>query len=460
MPRKKSEPIKAFSPDLNNIVHLKRLTERQYRIVFNKLVKLVKSVKSGEFSFITYVKTVISSVLTTDEIKNFTRLIDSIQEAKKEAGIDIDILAEYKILGKFYNLIIEYYPELRVEYVCYEVNELLPDSVVLDSLLNEADQDFSRKLDTKIKSVKPVVDQYTFSSLSAIKSLDTFLNDQIVGQKEAITAVCNSIKLKAADFAKHVNLFFIGKTGRGKTQLARKLGEKYSPNFWIINCGEFTSGHEVGRLLGSPPGYVGHAEKSVMMDKSEISNKWTIVFDEIEKAHPKFYNFLLALMDTGKCTDNSGNEIDFTDSIFILTSNCGLQDLKTGLLSFGSKPTEADNKDQLLKSISKHFSPEFRGRVDEFVFFNDLNKEDIRQITKNTLLKYPIKSTPEIVSHVIDKGYSEEYGARNIERTVKTLVALPLADEILSMRHPIDGTAKYEAAIREDKIEIINTMSI
>ena len=460
MPRKKSEPIKAFSPDLNNIIHLKRLTERQYRIVFNKLVKLVKSVKSGEFSFISYVRTVISSVLTTDEIKNFTRLMASIQEAKKEADIDIDVLAEYKILGKFYNIIVEYYPELRVEYVCYEVNELLPDSVVLDSLLNEADQDFSRKLDTKIKGVKPVVDQYTFSSLSAIKSLDTFLNEQIIGQKEAITAVCNSIKLKAADFAKHVNLFFIGKTGRGKTQLARKLGEKYSPNFWVINCGEFTSGHEVGRLLGSPPGYVGHAEKSVMMDKSEISNKWTIVFDEIEKAHPKFYNFLLALMDTGKCTDNSGNEIDFTDSIFILTSNCGLQDLKTGLLSFGSKPTEADNKDQLLKSISRHFSPEFRGRVDEFVFFNDLNKDDIRQIAKNTLLKYPIKSTPEIVSHVIDKGYSEEYGARNIERTVKTLVALPLADEILSMRHPIDGTSKYEAAIREDKIEIINTMSI
>ena len=299
MPRKKSEPIKAFSPDLNNIIHLKRLTERQYRIVFNKLVKLVKSVKSGEFSFISYVRTVISSVLTTDEIKNFTRLMASIQEAKKEADIDIDVLAEYKILGKFYNIIVEYYPELRVEYVCYEVNELLPDSVVLDSLLNEADQDFSRKLDTKIKGVKPVVDQYTFSSLSAIKSLDTFLNEQIIGQKEAITAVCNSIKLKAADFAKHVNLFFIGKTGRGKTQLARKLGEKYSPNFWVINCGEFTSGHEVGRLLGSPPGYVGHAEKSVMMDKSEISNKWTIVFDEIEKAHPKFYNFLLALIGYG-----------------------------------------------------------------------------------------------------------------------------------------------------------------
>ena len=93
MPRKKSDPIKAFSPDLNNIVHLKRLTERQYKIVFNKLVKLVKSVKSGEFSFISYVKTVISSVLTLDEIKNFTKLMASIQEAKKDGLEDFDVLA-------------------------------------------------------------------------------------------------------------------------------------------------------------------------------------------------------------------------------------------------------------------------------------------------------------------------------------------------------------------------------
>ena len=88
--------------------------------------------------------------------------------------------------------------------------------------------------------------------------LEKGLKKCIVGQDHAITSVCNSLKLKAADFSKHINLFFIGKTGRGKTQLARKLGEKFSPNFWIINCGEYTNGHEVSRLLGSPPGYIGH----------------------------------------------------------------------------------------------------------------------------------------------------------------------------------------------------------
>ena len=124
-----------------------------------------------------------------------------------------------------------------------------------------------------------------------------------------------------------MNLFFIGKTGRGKTQLARKLGEKYSKHFWVINCAEFTNGHEVSRLLGSPPGYIGHSESSLIKEKADQSNRWTIVFDEIEKAHPKLYNILLSLLDTGTLTDNSGNEIDLTDSIFIMTSNCGLKDL-------------------------------------------------------------------------------------------------------------------------------------
>ena len=98
--------------------------------------------------------------------------------------------------------------------------------------------------------------------------------------------------------------------------------------------------------------------------------------------------------------------------------------------------------------------------MDELVFFNDLTKDDIKQIAKNTLAKYPIKDTPEIVSYVIDKGFSEEYGARDIERTIKTLVALPLADEILSSRHPMDGSSKYDAEVRENKIEIINTISV
>jgi ATP-dependent Clp protease ATP-binding subunit ClpA len=340
------------------------------------------------------------------------------------------------------------------------LNEVLPESLLLESLVSDAkkDEEFKRKLEEKTKKKKKKVIQEPLSNLESIQELDKFLKKNIIGQDEAIRAVCDAVKLKAADFSTHMNLFFIGKTGRGKTQLARKLGEKYSKHFWVINCAEFTNGHEVSRLLGSPPGYIGHSESSLVKEKADQSNRWTIVFDEIEKAHPKLYNILLSLLDTGTLTDNSGNEIDLTDSIFIMTSNCGLKDLKTKTVGFRSDPSSEGDKEEIMKSIEATFSPEFRGRVDEFVFFNDLTAEDIKEIAKLALAKYPIKATPEVVNYVIEHGYTEEFGARDIQRVLKRLVGLPLADEILANRQPDNGTGKYDAEVRENKLEIINTI--
>ena len=163
-------------------------------------------------------------------------------------------------------------------------------------------------------------------------------------------------------------------------------------------------------------------------------------------------------MDTGTLTDNSGNEIDLTDSIFIMTSNCGLKDLKTETVGFTNGVSSEGDKEQIMKSIEATFSPEFRGRVDEFVFFNDLTKHDIREIAKLALSKYPIKASNEIVDYIIKHGYSEEFGARDIQRVLKRLVGLPLADEILANRQPDNGTGSYDAEIRENKLEIINTL--
>ena len=323
--------------------------------------------------------------------------------------------------------------------------------------------EFQKKLEertTKKVRKSPNKDKYRLKTLEDIDDLGIFLKKNIMGQDEAIKSVCNAVKLRAANFVKHVNLFFIGKTGRGKTQLARKLGEKFSPNFWVINCAEYTNGHEVSKLLGSPPGYIGHSESSMMKDKAEKSNRWTIVFDEIEKAHSKFFNILLSLLDTGTVTDNSGNDIDLTDSMFIMTSNCGLKDLKTELLGFGAVPSAESHKEEIMKSLERTFSPEFRGRVDEFIFFNDLNSEDIRSIAKMTLSGYPVKTTPELLDYVVSKGFSDEFGARDIQRVVKNLVALPLANEILSNREPSNGSGKYETSVKEDKVEIINTIAI
>lgn len=454
MPRK-TNSIKAFSAEINSIIHIKRLTERQGKILFNKLTRYIKSAASGEFDFVKYVQIVIMSTVTSDEKRMFLSRMEEAAQVKETVK---DPLLEYKLLGAYYSAIVEYYPDFRIEYVCYEINEVLPESFLLESLVSDAKQDdeFKRKLEEKTKKKKNLKEK-PLSNLSSIEELEKFLKRNIIGQDEAIRAVRDAVKLKAADFSTHMNLFFIGKTGRGKTQLARKLGEKYSKHFWVINCAEFTNGHEVSRLLGSPPGYIGHSESSLIKEKADKSNRWTIVFDEIEKAHPKLYNILLSLLDTGTLTDNSGNEIDLTDSIFIMTSNCGLKDLKTETVGFRNGISSAGDKEQIMKSIEATFSPEFRGRVDEFVFFNDLTQDDIKKIAKLALANYPIKATPEIVDYVIKHGYSEEFGARDIQRVLKRLVGLPLADEILSNRHPSNGTGKYDAEIRENKLEIINT---
>jgi len=455
MPRK-TNSIKAFSAELNSIIHIKRLTERQNKILFNKLTRFIKKSASGEFDFVKYVKIVIGDALTTEEKKTF---VSRMEEAMKVKDAVQDPLLEYKLLGAYYGAITEFYPDLRIEYVCYEINEVLPESLLLESLVSESkqDQEFKKKLEEKTKKKKKVKEK-PLSSLKSIEDLEKFLKKNIIGQDEAIRAVRDAVKLKAAEFSTHMNLFFIGKTGRGKTQLARKLGEKYSDHFWVINCAEFTNGHEVSRLLGSPPGYIGHSESSLIKEKADQSNRWTIVFDEIEKAHPKLYNILLSLLDTGTLTDNSGNEIDLTDSIFIMTSNCGLKDLKTHTVGFGGEPSSEGNKEQIMKSIEATFSPEFRGRVDEFVFFNDLTSEDIKQIAKLALSKYPVKATPQIIDYIIENGYSEEFGARDIQRVLKRLVGLPLADEILANRQPDNGTGKYDAEVVENKLEIINTI--
>ena len=457
MPRK-TNSIKSFSAELNSVIHVKRLSERQSKIIFNRLTRYIKSSNSGEFDFVKYVKIVVLDSVTTEEKKTF---LSRMEEAIKVKDSINDPLLEYKLLGAYYSAIIEYYPEFRIEYVCYEVNELLPESVILENLIKDAksDDEFKKSLEKKTSKKKTKNTQkQPLSTLDSIEDLKKFLKKNIIGQDEAISAVSDAIKLKAVDFSRQMNLFFIGKTGRGKTQLARKLGEKYSKHFWVINCAEFTNGHEVSRLLGSPPGYIGHSESSLIKEKADKSNRWTIVFDEIEKAHPKLYNILLSLLDTGTLTDNSGNEIDLTDSIFIMTSNCGLKDLKTKTVGFTEGRSYNGDREEIMKSLEATFSPEFRGRVDEFVFFNDLTEDDIKKIAKLSLSKYPIKPTSEIIDYVIENGYSEEFGARDIQRVLKRLVGLPIADEILANRQPDNGTGKYDAEVRENKLEIINTI--
>lgn len=449
--KKKTDNYKVPCEMLGRILSVRRLKEKDIIFIEKQLKEIVNTAKPGNRSVVQYVKTVIQYTLPLPEQAEIGKLLDAFN-----LDLPADMLAVQNVLASVYNSIIDVYPSLRIEFICSDLNgfrqEILDPQAIMDP-------DFEKLIakETKKKSA-PKKKEFEFTKLSHVEELKAFLSKNIIGQEEAVKVVCDAIKLKAVGFTKTVNLFFVGKTGRGKTELARLLGQKYSGNFWLVNCAEFSNGHEVNRLLGAPPGYIGHSDKSLMKEKSEKSNRWVIVFDEIEKAHEKFFNFLLALMETGQCYDNIGTKIDFSDSIFIFTSNCGLKDLKKDYTGFGNMKSQKADKEELTKALEKQFSPEFRNRVDEFVYFNDLNREDAMKIAELRLRDYPVKKTKELVGYIVDNGFSDEFGAREVTRFIKKKIGLPLADTILDNKIPEDKSTNYDVIVNNGKVEVINTV--
>jgi ATP-dependent Clp protease ATP-binding subunit ClpC len=297
------------------------------------------------------------------------------------------------------------------------------------------------------------------SGIEDIKNLEDYFKENIVGQRRAIESIVKSLKLMASGLSGHSSFFFVGPTGVGKTQVGKLLGEKFSGNFYKINCAEYAGGHEYAKLIGSPPGYVGHTEKSLMAEKAEQSNQWVFLFDEIEKAHSKLYDFLLSLLDDGTCTDNLGSVLDFSESIFIFTSNQGLTDIKRDPVGFDRKnEITQDVTDTILRnSIKKHFSPEFLNRIDDLVVFHSLSKAEAKEIALLQLEDLPIKATDPLINYIVDNGFSAEYGARNIARFIKNNVSDKIADAILNKRVPKKDGAYYEPRIVKDEVKIINT---
>jgi ATP-dependent Clp protease ATP-binding subunit ClpC len=293
-------------------------------------------------------------------------------------------------------------------------------------------------------------------NLSDVTNLERYLSRNLVGQDRAVSGLVNSMKLVASGLYKNASFFFIGPTGVGKTELARLVGKKFSGNFWKVNCAEYAQAHEYAKLIGSPPGYVGHSEKSLMAEKAEKSNKWVILFDEIEKAHNKFYDFLLSLLDDGTCTDNMGRVLDFSESIFIFTSNQGVSDIRVGKkLGFGGERVSVSGSEtEITQSVKKKFPTEFMNRIDNYVFFNTLEPKHLRKIANLSLSNLPIKRHKALLDFIVENGYSEEYGARNIKRFIKNEVATVIAQALLERRLPSKKGDLYTPKIKNGKLQL------
>ena len=343
-------------------------------------------------------------------------------------------------------------PNFKIQhYIAYIVSDCIKDCL---EIYKENEGDLSESLFDNVLDVYPcfsvdnamrvlnLVDDNKAQggsdyTLKQIESIQSRIKKQLIGQDEAVDEVIKAVKLLNSGLESSLSLFFIGPTGVGKTELARLLSQEYlgsQKKLLKVNCGEYTSAHEYAKLIGSPPGYIGHNEKGILTEKAEESSEWIILFDEIEKAHPKFFSLLLNLLDEGSVTDSRGTVLDLSKSIILFTSNIGIQE-NVGLkgIGFGDNTSDYEStKFKIEEEYNKKFSPEFRNRLDGLVFFNELTKQDASKIARIQLAKLPVYSSSKLVDYVVRESFSKIYGARNIKRFIKNNISIKIADQILA----------------------------
>ena len=282
--------------------------------------------------------------------------------------------------------------------------------------------------------------------------LEEVLHERVIGQDEAITAISKAVRRARAGLKspkRPIGSFvFLGPTGVGKTELARALAQALfgsEEDLVRIDMSEYMEKHAVSRLIGSPPGYVGHDEGGQLTEMIRRKPYSVILFDEIEKAHPEVFNILLQVMEDGRLTDSKGRTVDFRNTVLIMTSNLGASEMKkTAALGFGREKTDKDNfeamKARVLEAMKKAFKPEFLNRLDEAIVFHSLNEEHIKEIVVLMLKEIEgrlaenqmtLEVSPEAKNFLVKEGYDSAYGARPLRRAIQRLIEDPLADELL-----------------------------
>ncbi|MDY6065177.1 MAG: ATP-dependent Clp protease ATP-binding subunit [Finegoldia sp.] len=298
------------------------------------------------------------------------------------------------------------------------------------------------------------VTQMTESETEKYRNLDKNLKKKIIGQDSAIDTISNALKrarVGLKDPNKPIGSFiFVGPTGVGKTYLAKQLA-KYlfdDENAMIrIDMSEYMEKHSVSKLIGSPPGYVGYDEGGQLTDQVRSKPYSVILFDEIEKAHPDVFNTLLQVLDDGRLTDSKGRLINFKDTVIIMTSNIGANRLENASsLGFNTASDQVEdeynrNKSIIMEEMKMMFKPEFLNRLDDIVVFNYLSNEDVKKVARLELDKLverldkngiSISYDEKLVDYLVDKGYDKKFGARPLERVIRSDIENRLADEILS----------------------------
>jgi len=307
--------------------------------------------------------------------------------------------------------------------------------------------------------IRHVVSKWTGVPLSRMEQADMDrllrvseeLKGKVIGQDEAVYAMGKALRRSRADLKdpkRPIGSFiFLGPTGVGKTHLAKTLAQYMFGDETAliqIDMSEYMDAHNVSRLVGAPPGYVGYEEGGQLSEKVRRRPYSVVLFDEIEKAHPDIWNLLLQILEDGVVTDSLGRKVDFRNTIIIMTSNVGADIMRKNMvMGFGVKSDEANYeamKEKMLSEAKRVFKPEFLNRLDDLIVFHSLTRDDLTKIVDievakvHTRLKprqITFRLTPEASAFLIEKGYDPAYGARPLRRAVERYLEDPMAEEIL-----------------------------
>ncbi len=317
------------------------------------------------------------------------------------------------------------------------------------------------------------VTQLTEEESEKLLKMEEYIHRRLIDQEEAVSAVARAIRRSRSglkDPKRPIGSFlFLGPTGVGKTELARALAEFLfgSEDAMIrLDMSEFMEKHEVSKLIGAPPGYVGYEEGGKLTEQIRRRPYSVVLFDEIEKAHPDVFNILLQVLEDGRLTDGQGRTVDFRNAVIIMTSNVGAHHIVSGRkLGFSEDAGELDwekIKQKLMDEVKRTFRPEFLNRIDEIVIFKPLSKEDLLKIVDlmlkevaNRLKEQGVEFevTQKAKEFLIEKGFDPKYGARPLRRTIQRMVEDRLADYILEGKFKKGDVVRVD--LDEEKKELV-----
>lgn len=415
------------------------------------------------------------------------KAIDILDEAGASTNVNIETPQNIKDLEDKKEQLIKDKMEVVQKQKYEEAAKLRDEEKKLDDALAKAKEEWLSNLDKKrtiidVNIISDVVSTMTGIPINKISieenkkllSMDKDLMGKVIGQDEAVSKVVKAVKrsrLGIKNKNKPSSFIFLGQTGVGKSLMAKLLAEHVygdADALVRIDMSEYMDKHNVSRLIGSPPGFIGYEQGGQLTEKVRRKPYCVVLFDEIEKAHEEVFNIMLQMLDEGHLTDGLGRKINFKNTMIIMTSNVGAQELSQfgQGVGFSTSNTianqEAANQSIIEKALKKKFRPEFLNRIDDTIIFNSLKNEDIHKIIYNEIksledrlgeVGYKIKLDKEAVEYLANQGYDKEYGARPLARTIQKLVEDPIADEILGGNVAEGDTINIEYDKENEKLK-------